>query len=279
MEQLDIFGGTSENENELKGGNIDDPFKMKLKRPVVVFDIESTGINIATDRIVELCAMKVMPSGETIVKTIRVNPTIPIPKEVSEIHGIYDEDVKNEPTFAQIAKDLAGFFQGCDIAGYNSNRFDVPLLVEEFLRVNIDFKGDGRKFIDVLRIFQKMERRDLISAYKFYCGKDLTNAHSAEADVIATYEVLLAQLQKYEDIENDVDFLHDFSKDGNFVDSGRRLVLEEDVVKFNFGKHKGKSVEEVLKREPQYYDWIMRSDFLLDTKQKLTAIKLKMRFK
>lgn len=275
MEQLDIFGGTPENE---KNGDTS-TFKMNLKRPVVVFDIESTGINIATDRIVEICVMKVMPSGETITKTYRVNPTIPIPKEVSEIHGIYDEDVKDKPTFAQIAKELASFFAGCDIAGYNSNRFDIPLLVEELLRVNIDFKADSRKLIDVLRIFQKMERRDLTSAYKFYCNKDLTNAHSAEADVIATYEVLLAQLEKYDEIENDVDFLHDFSKDGNFVDSGRRLILDEGVVKFNFGKHKDKSVEEVLRKEPQYYDWIMRSDFLLDTKQKLTAIKLKMRFK
>ena len=275
MEQLDMFGGTSE--NETTEGTA--PFKMKLKRPIVVFDIESTGINIATDRIVEICVMKVMPSGETITKTIRVNPTIPIPKEVSEIHGIYDADVKDKPTFAQIAKELALFFKGCDIAGYNSNRFDVPLLVEEFLRVNIDFKADNRRFVDVLRIFQKMERRDLTSAYKFYCNKDLTNAHSAEADVVATYEVLLAQLQKYEEVSNDVEFLHNFSKDGNFVDSGRRLVLDNDVVKFNFGKHKGKPVEEVLRREPQYYDWMMRSDFLLDTKQKLTAIKLKMRFK
>lgn len=272
---MDIFGETPENEKSESTS----PFKMNLKRPIVVFDIESTGLNIATDRIVEICVMKVMPSGERITKTIRVNPTIPIPKEVSEIHGIYDADIKDKPTFAQIAKDLADFFKGCDIAGYNSNRFDVPLLVEEFLRVNIDFKGDSRKFVDVLRVFQKMERRDLVSAYKFYCGKDLTNAHSAEADVVATYEVLLAQLQKYDEIENDVDFLHTFSKDGNFVDSGRRMVLEDGVVKINFGKHKGKPVEEVLRKEPQYYDWMMRSDFLLDTKQKLTAIKLKMRFK
>ncbi|MFK7903787.1 MAG: exonuclease domain-containing protein [Chitinophagales bacterium] len=273
MEQLDIFGDSSEEE---KGTGA---FKLNLKRPVIVFDIESTGINIATDRIVEICAMKVMPSGETITKTLRVNPTIPIPKHVSEIHGIYEEDIKDKPTFAQVAKELSSFFKGCDIAGYNSNRFDVPLLIEEFLRVNIDFKGDTRQFIDVLRIFQKLERRDLTSAYKFYCGKDLTNAHSAEADVIATYEVLLAQLQKYDEIENNVEFLHTFSKDGNFVDSGRRLVLEDNQVMFNFGKHKGKPVEAVLRKEPQYYDWIMRSDFLLDTKQKLTAIKLKMRFK
>lgn len=275
MEQLNMFGESSENEKAGNKGN----FKLKLKRPIAIFDIESTGINVATDRIVEICIMKVLPSGETITKTLRVNPTIPIPKEVSEIHGIYDEDVKDKPTFAQIAKDLALFFKGCDIAGYNSNRFDVPLLVEEFLRVNIDFKADNRRFVDVLRIFQKMERRDLTSAYKFYCEKDLTNAHSAEADVIATYEVLLAQVQRYEGINNDVEFLHDFTKDGNFVDSGRRLILDKDVVKFNFGKHKGKPVEEVLRKEPQYYDWMMRSDFLLDTKQKLTSIKLKMRFK
>lgn len=255
--------------------------KLQLKRPIAFFDIEATGINLAKDRIVEISILKISTNGKETWKTIRINPTIPIPPHVSEIHGIYDEDVKDAPTFPEIAKDLHNFLKDADIAGYNSNRFDVPLLTEEFLRVNIHFKTDTRRFIDVFRIFQKKERRDLTSAYKFYCDKNLENAHTAAADVQATYEVLLGQLDKYGDLENDVQFLNDFSKDDTaFVDSGRRLVRnDKGVVCFNFGKHKGKPVEEVFRREPQYYDWMMKSDFLLDTKQKLTAIRLKSKFK
>lgn len=252
---------------------------LKLTKPLAFFDIESTGINIATDRIVEISIFKLMPSGEQIWKTMRINPTIPINPQATEVHGITNEDVQNEPTFAEVAADIFNFLKDCDLAGYNSNYFDVPLLNEEFLRLDMDLKLDKRKFVDVFRIFQKKEKRDLSSAYKFYCDKNLENAHSAEADVQATYEVLLGQLDRYEDLENDISSLDKFSNDKLFVDFGRRLINDKGVVKFNFGKHRGRAVEDVLRREPQYYDWIMKSDFLLDTKQKLRAIRLGMKFK
>lgn len=253
---------------------------LKLKRPLAFFDLESTGVNLATDRIVEFSIMKLMPDGSKIWKTMKINPTIPIPKEVSAIHGIYNKDIKDKPTFADIAKDLFLFLKDCDLAGYNSNKFDIPLLNEEFLRLGMDLQTEKRQLVDVFRIFQKMEKRDLTSAYKFYCGKTMENAHQAEADVKATYEVLLGQLKRYEDeLEENIDFLHEFSTDHNFVDGGRRLVKEDGVVKFNFGKHKGKPVEEVFRREPQYYDWMMKSDFLLDTKQKLRALRLASKFR
>ncbi|QQS28090.1 MAG: 3'-5' exonuclease [Sphingobacteriales bacterium] len=247
---------------------------LQLQRPLAIFDIETTGVNLATDRIVEISVLKLMPDGNTLSKTWRLNPTIPIPPQASAIHHIYDEDVANEPFFSQIAEKLSELLKDSDIAGYNSNQFDVPILIEEFLRVGIDFRNTERKFIDVFRIFQKMERRDLAAAYKFYCNKDLESAHSAEADVMATYEILIGQLSLYKDsLQPNVPFLHDFSSDQVFVDSGRRLISENGVIKFNFGKHKGKPVEEVFGIEPQYYDWIMKSDFLLDTKQKVKEIR------
>ncbi len=254
---------------------------LQLTKPLAIFDLEATGINLASDRVVEISILKIHPDNTEEWKTMRINPTIPIPQQSSDIHGIYDEDVKDAPTFEEAAQELYNFLENCDLGGYNSNRFDVPMLKEEFLRVNMDLKTEQRKMVDVFRIFQKMEPRDLTSAYRFYCQKTLVNAHSASADVQATYEILLGQLKMYgEKLENNLDFLNEFTSDGNkFVDSGRRLVLEDGVVKFNFGKYKGKPVEQVLKSAPQYYDWIMKNDFLLDTKQKLTNIYLKLKYK
>lgn len=254
---------------------------LQLKRPLAFFDIESTGTNIGIDRIVELCILKIKTDGEKSLKTWRINPERPIPPEIIAIHGITDADVADKPTFAQVAKEIMEFIAGCDLAGYNSNQFDAPLLNEELLRVGMDLKADRRRFVDVFKIFQKMERRDLQSAYRFYCNKELTNAHSAEADVKATYEVLLGQIERYGSaLQNDIEFLHDFSAETEFVDAGRRLIRDEKgVVRFNFGKYKGHAVEEVLRKEPQYYDWMMKSDFLLDTKQKLQEIWLGSRFK
>lgn len=254
---------------------------LDLKCPLAIFDLEATGVNLAKDRVVEISILKIFPDQRQEWKTMRINPTIPIPKEVSEIHGIYDDDVKDAPTFKDAASELAKFFEDCDLGGYNSNKFDIPLLKEEFLRAEIEFDTSKRQFVDVFRIFLKMEPRDLTSAYKFYCGKDLENAHSASADVGATYEILLGQLERYGDkLENNMDFLNRFTSDGNkFVDTGRRLVNDNGVVKFNFGKYKGQAVAKVLVQSPQYYDWIMKNDFLLDTKQKLTNIYLQTKFK
>ena len=210
------------------------------------------------------------------LKTRRVNPEMPIPKGSSEIHGIYDEDVKDEPTFKSMAKSLAVFIGNSDLAGFNSNKFDVPLLAEEFLRVGVDFEIDSRNLVDVQNIFHKLEQRTLVAAYKFYCGKDLTNAHSAEADNIATYEVLEAQIERYDELENNVNFLSEFSKRTNNVDLMGRIVFNEDNVEvFNFGKHKGTPVSQVLERDPSYYKWMMNGDFPLYTKKVLTAIKLR----
>ena len=192
--------------------------ELNLKNPIVFFDIESTGLNVATDRIVEISIVKINPDGSEEIKTRRINPTIPISPEAQKVHGISDEDVKNEPTFAQIAKSLAKWMEGCDIAGYNSMKFDIPLLSEEFLRADVDFDFRKRKLVDVQNIFHKMEQRTLTAAYKFYCQKDLENAHSAEADTLATYEILKAQLDKYPDLQNDVKFLAEFSTKSKFVD-------------------------------------------------------------
>lgn len=249
---------------------------LKLNKPIVFFDLETTGVSVATDRIVELSILKLHPDGKKEVKTRRVNPQMPIPKEASEIHGIYDEDVKDEPTFKSIAKSLAQFIGNSDLAGYNSNKFDVPLLVEEFLRVGVDFDIDNRSLVDVQNIFHKMEQRTLVAAYKFYCDKDLVGAHSAEADNIATFEVLEAQLEKYDELENDVKFLAEFSKRTKNADLMGRIVFNDDNVEvFNFGKHRGVPVKEVLEREPSYYQWMMNGDFPLYTKKVLTAIKLR----
>jgi DNA polymerase-3 subunit epsilon len=260
---------------------------LKLRNPLVFFDLETTGINISTDRIVEYSFLKVMPNGEKITKTERINPGVPIPLETSLIHGIYDEDIKDKPGFKQVAKTLATFLEGCDLAGFNILRFDLPLLVEEFLRAGINFDASARKVVDAQRIFHLMEPRTLSAAYKFYCKKDLKNAHSAEADTLATFEVLDAQVEHYKEtpledkdgkvtypVQNDMKALHDLTA-SNLVDFAGRLVYDANgVAVFNFGKHKNVSVLEVLKKEPQYYDWIMNGDFPLNTKQKLTEIKL-----
>ena len=266
--------------------------QLALKNPLLFFDIESTGLNVASDRIVEISIVKVSPGApgepnKVEVKTRRINPTIPIPPEAQAIHGISDDDVKDCPTFRQIAKSLARIMEGCDIAGYNSLKFDIPLLAEEFARaknegVNVEFDFRKRKLIDVQNIFHKKEQRTLKAAYKFYCGLNLDNAHSAEADTMATYEVLEAQLDRYaadeeEPLQNDVDYLAKYSCQSRFVDFAGRIVLnDKDVPVFNFGKHKGKPVVEVLKKEPSYYSWMMDGDFTLDTKQQLTKIKLSM---
>jgi DNA polymerase III subunit epsilon len=250
--------------------------QLNLKRPLVVFDLETTGVNISIDRIVELCYIKVFPDGTEDVKTMRFNPQRPIPPEVTLIHGISDADVAGEPVFAAKAKELAEVFKGCDFAGFNSNRFDFPMLVEEFLRADVEFEVDNRKFVDAQRIFHQMEQRNLGAAYRFYCNLEIQNAHSAEADTRATLEVLKAQIERYSELENDIDHLHKFSGQSNNVDlAGRMVFNDKGVAVFNFGKHKGKPVETVFAQEPSYYQWMMDNDFPLDTKRKLTQLKLK----
>lgn len=250
--------------------------KLNLKRPIVFFDLETTGVDTAKDRIVEISMIKIMPDGEEIVKTRRLNPEMPIPPEATAVHGITDEDVKDEPTFTQIAKSLAQFIQGCDFGGFNSNRFDLPVLVEEFLRAGVDVDLKRRRFIDVQNIFHKMEQRTLVAAYKFYCDKNLEDAHSAEADTRATYEVLKAQIERYGDLQNDVDFLADFSSRGETADyAGRILYNEKGEEVFGFGKYKGRSVADVFRTEPSYYDWMMNGDFPLYTKKVITEIRLR----
>lgn len=251
--------------------------KLNLKNPLVFFDLETTGINIATDRIVELCYIKVYPNGNEESKSMRINPEMHIPEASSAIHGIYDEDVKDCPTFKQIARDLANAIEGCDLAGFNSNRFDIPMLAEEFLRAEVDFDMTRRKFIDVQNIYHKLEKRTLAAAYKFYCGKELENAHSALADTQATYEVLKAQLDKYpDDLQNDMQFLAEFSRMSNNVDFAGRIVYNEQGVEvFNFGKYKGMPVTEVLQKDSGYYGWVMQGDFTRNTKQVLTQLRLR----
>lgn len=246
---------------------------LQLTRPLAFIDLETTGTNVATDRIIEISVVKVMPDKSVLNKTKRINPGIPIPAATTAIHGITDEDVKDAPTFKQVANEYKQFLENCDIAGYNSNRFDVPLLVEEFLRLELNFDINSRRFVDVQKIFHLMEKRTLSAAYKFYCDKDLTNAHSAEADAAATYEILEAQLIRYEQqLKPDVDSLAVFTKEDDYVDFARRMTIQNGVELFNFGKYKGRPVRDVLKIEPQYYDWMMKADFPLNTKQKLTEI-------
>ena len=249
---------------------------IKLNRPIAFFDIESTGIVVGMDRIVEISILRVLPDGSKNTKTWRINPEMPIPDFVSKIHGIYDADVKDCPTFKQAAPDINQFLQNVDLAGYNSNRFDVPMLVDEFLRADIDFDIRNRKLVDVQHIFHKMEQRTLSAAYKFYCEKELVNAHSAEADVTATFEVLEAQLTKYQQLQPDVNFLHTFCNNSNNVDLAGRIVLNDKKQEvFNFGKHKGRLVTDVFKTDAGYYDWMMKGDFSRETKQAITAIKLR----
>jgi len=264
--------------------------KLQLKNPVVILDLETTGMNITTDRIVEIALLKVNIDGSEEERLMRINPEIPIPPEVSQIHGIYDEDVKNEPTFRQVAKTLAKFIEGCDLCGFNSNRFDIPLLAEEFLRADVDIDLKKHKFVDVQAIFHKMEKRTLAAAYKFYCQKDLIDAHSAMADTKATYEVLKAQLDMYQGVEfdegkgvktipivNDIGKLSEFSSYDQNVDFVGRIVFDDNGVEvFNFGKNKGVPVEKVFKEQPGYYGWMMESEFPLYTKKVLTRLKLKM---
>ena len=247
---------------------------MNLIKPIVFLDLETTGLSIAVDRIVELSYLKKMPDGEEVVKTYLINPTIPISPDATRIHGISDQDVVGCPTFNDIAPELRENFENCDFAGFNSNKFDFPMLVEEFLRAGIDMDFKTPHFIDVQVIFHKMEQRTLSAAYQFYCSKDLENAHSAEADVRATYEVMVAQLEKYSNLEDNVPALAEFSKVNRNVDYLGRIVFnDKDIEVFNFGKYKGMSVENVFKVEPSYYNWMMNGDFPLYTKKVITAIK------
>ena len=260
--------------------------KLNLKRPLAFFDLEATGINVGADKIVEIGILKAMPDGAELILTKRINPEIPIPLVTSLIHGIYDEDIKNESTFKIAAQEIADFIGDADLAGYNSNKFDIPMLLEEFLRAGVDFDMSDRKFVDVQNIFHQMEQRTLKAAYKFYCEKDIINAHSAEADIRATYEVLLAQLAKYRDtefedkkgvkskpVQNDVETLHQFTNMNKVVDFAGRMVYNENGEEvINFGKHKGRTVESVLDVEPSYYSWMKQGDFPLYTKKKLDEI-------
>ncbi|HOT88809.1 MAG TPA: exonuclease domain-containing protein [Bacteroidales bacterium] len=263
--------------------------ELKLSKPIAFFDLETTGTNIVSDRIVEISILKINIENQKQVHTYRINPGIHIPEEVVLIHGITDEDVKDCPSFKDLAKTLYQIFQNCDLAGYNSNKFDIPFLVEEFLRADIDFEIKGRRFVDVQNIFHKMEQRTLSAAYKFYCKKELVGAHGAEADTMATYEVLKAQIEMYQDtpfidkvnnksfpIENDIQSLHNFSFQAHFADFVGHIAYNKNNVEvFNFGKHKGKPVEEIFNIEPSYFDWMMKSDFPLFTKKLITSIKLR----
>ena len=262
--------------------------ELNLKNPIIFFDLETTGVDITNDRIVEISLVKVSPcKSEPEVKTRRIRPvddkgqTMHIPEEASAVHGIYDEDVADAPAFRQIAKSLAEYIKGCDMGGFNSNRFDVPILAEEFLRAGVDIDLKKRKFVDVQTIFHKKEQRTLTAAYKFYCGRTLEDAHSAQADTLATYEVLKAQLDRYEadgDLPNDIAALAEYSTQSRFVDFAGRIVYDDkDREVFSFGKHKGRLVEEVFQKEPSYYDWIMNGDFPLYTKQVVTRIKTRMK--
>ncbi|MFI3265134.1 MAG: 3'-5' exonuclease [Rikenellaceae bacterium] len=249
---------------------------LNLKRPIVFFDLETTGVDTSKDRIVEVSMVKVMPNGEEVIKTRKINPQMPIPAASTAIHGITDEDVKDCPTFSQIARSLEKFIEGCDFGGFNSNRFDLPVLVEEFMRAGVDVDFKRRKFIDVQNIFHKMEQRTLVAAYKFYCQKDLTNAHSAEADTLATYEVLKSQLDRYDELENDIEFLAKFSTHNESADFAGRIIFNENGEEvFSFGKHRGVPVEQVFEREPSYYSWMMNGDFPLYTKKVITEIRLR----
>ncbi|WP_299668596.1 3'-5' exonuclease [uncultured Polaribacter sp.] len=250
---------------------------LKLNKPIVFFDLETTGVNIATDRIVEIAILKVFPNGNKESKTWLVNPEIEIPQGATDVHGITNEKVVTEPTFKELAQEVSTMIEGCDLAGFNSNRFDIPLLAEELMRVGIDFDMKDRKAIDVQVIFHKKEQRTLGAGYQFYCGKELEGAHGAEADTNATYEILLAQVDKYEDIGNSVDTLSEFSTHGVRADfAGFILMNDEKQEIFSFGKYKGRTVEEVFKENPGYHNWIQNADFPLYTKKVLKEIKARM---
>ncbi len=252
--------------------------ELALRNPIVFFDLETTGTNVLRDRIVEISYIKVMPSGEETERTLRINPEMPIPPESTAIHHITDEDVKDCPTFKQVAKELAQVFLGCDIAGFNSNRFDVPLLVQEFSHAGVTIDLTRHKFVDVQNIFHKMEQRTLVAAYKFYCGKDRTEAHSANANTRATYEVLKAQLDRYPSLKNDIAFLSEFSSMNKNVDLMGRIVFNEAGKEvFNFGRYKGEEVEKVFRNDPGYYSWMMQGEFAENTKQVITRIRLRLK--
>ncbi|MCI7338390.1 MAG: exonuclease domain-containing protein [Bacteroidales bacterium] len=250
--------------------------KLNLKNPIVFFDLETTGTNIVADRIVEISYLKISPNGTEESKTMRINPEMHIPEQATAVHGITDDDVKNCPTFKAVANDIAGAIKGCDLGGFNSNRFDIPLLAEEFLRAGIDIDLKRHKFVDVQVIFHKMEQRTLSAAYKFYCGKNLEDAHTAAADTAATYEVLKAQLDRYPELQNDIDFLSKFTCFNRNVDFVGAIVYnDKDEEVFNIGKYKGQRVADVLQRDPGYYGWMMNADFSQYTKKVLTQIKLR----
>ncbi len=247
--------------------------KLKLARPIAFLDLETTGINITNDRVVEIAIVKIQVDGSKQLKRKLLNPTIPIPKASSDIHGITDEMVKDAPTFKQVANELKQFMDNCDLGGYNSNRFDLPVLIEEFSRAGTTFNIDGRKMVDVQKVFHQMEQRTLSAAYKFYCNKTLEGAHGAEADATATWEILEAQIERYPNLGDTVETIVKFTGEDDIVDFARRFVKDDKGVEiFNFGKHKGKSIAQVMKEEPQYYDWMMKGDFAINTKQKLTEI-------
>lgn len=249
---------------------------LNLTKPLIVFDLETTGINTATDRIVQISMIKVFPDGKEEKYNYFVNPGMPIPAEASAIHGITDDMVKDKPLFTEIAPEIANIINGCDLAGYNSNRFDVPLLAEEFMRAEVDIDFNKIKLVDVQNIFYKKEPRTLVAAYRFYCQKDLENAHSSDADTLATYEVLKAQLKRYEDIENNVDFLSEYTEQKKTADLAGFITYNDQGKEiFSFGKYKGRPVEEILEKDQGYFGWIMRSDFPLYTKKVLTRIKLR----
>jgi DNA polymerase-3 subunit epsilon len=245
---------------------------LQLTKPLAVIDLETTGISLSSDRIIEIAIVKIMPDGKKISKRKLLNPEMPVPPASTEIHGITNEMVKDAPTFKQVGNELKQFIENCDLAGYNSNRFDIPMLAEEFLRIGMEFDCKGRKLIDVQKIFHLMEQRTLSAAYKFYCNKNLEGAHGAEADASATWEVLEAQVIKYTQLGDNVETILKFIGEDQVVDFARRFAFENGVEIFNFGKHKGRAVADVLKAEPQYYDWMMKGDFPMHTKQKLTEI-------
>jgi DNA polymerase III subunit epsilon len=245
---------------------------LQLNKPLAFIDLETTGTNLGSDRIIEIAIIKLLPDGTRSVKRKILNPGIPIPKQSTDVHGFTDEMVKDAPTFKQVANELKQVLDGCDLAGYNSNRFDVPMLVEEFLRAGVEFEMKGRRLVDVQHIFHKMEQRTLTAAYKFYCNKNLDGAHCAEIDASATCEILIAQLERYPDLGNTVESIFKIIGEENIVDFARRFIMDNGVEVFNFGKYKGRAVADVLKSEPQYYDWMMKGDFPQHTKLKLTEI-------
>jgi DNA polymerase-3 subunit epsilon len=246
---------------------------LQLKKPLAFIDIEATGSNVATDRIVEIAIIKQLPDGQRTVKRKLINPQVPIPASIVEIHGITDEMVKDAPTFKQVAQEIKQFLDGCDLSCYNAYRLDVPLLMEEFIRAEVDFDMKGRKVVDVQKIFHQMEQRTLAAAYKFYCNKALEGAHGAEVDASATAEILQAQVERYPQLGTSVESIVKSVGEDQIIDFARRFAFDDKGVEiFNFGKHKGRPVADVLKAEPQYYDWMMKGEFPMNTKQKLTEM-------